>query len=221
MRRFFGTAPQKTVKPPPPSLDDVTGKMDKRGVELDEKIQRLDKQIMMIKKQMQKSKGAATTNLKRKALQLLKQKKQYELQRDRLMGQQMNIDNAKYAQESLTDNAEMVSAMKATAKTLKQQYKEMNIDEVEDLQDEMMDLMDDANEINDVLGESWGMDDFDEDELLDELEGLDADLDLDAEEDTVPSYMISAASESKKKVAEQEADVDEYGLPKVPEKLVQ
>ena len=33
----------------------------------------------------------------------------------------------------------------------------------------MIDLMDDANEINDILGEAWGMDDIDEDELLDGL----------------------------------------------------
>jgi len=221
MRRFFGTsAPKKDVKPPP-TLDDVTGSMDKRTTEIDAKIQRLDKQLMEVKKQMQKAKGAAKNNYKRKALQLLKQKKQYETQRDRLMGQQMNIDSAKYATQSLQDNAQMVGAMKETAKTLKQQYKDINIDEVEDLQDEMTDLMDDANEINDVLGEAWGMDDFDEDELLDELDGLDAELDLDAEEDAIPSYMVSAASAAKKQDVNKDTDVDEYGLPKVPEKLVQ
>ena len=47
------------------------------------------------------------------------------------MGQQMNIDSARFAQESLADNAQMVSAMKETAKTLKTQYKEINIDEVQ------------------------------------------------------------------------------------------
>jgi len=221
MRRFFGTAPPKKEVKPPPSLDDVSGNMDKRATEMDVKIQRLDKQIMEVKKQMQKAKGAAKNNYKRKALQLLKQKKQYEQQRDRLMGQQMNIDSAKYAQESLQDNAQMVSAMKETAKTLKQQYKDIDIDEVEDLQDEMTDLMDDANEINDVLGQAWGMEDFDENELLDELDGLDAELDLDADEDAIPSYMVSASSAAKKKESNEDADVDEYGLPKVPEKLVQ
>ncbi len=37
--------------------------------------------------------------------------------------------------------------MKGAATQLKQQFKEINIDEVEDLQDEMMDLMDDAHSL--------------------------------------------------------------------------
>jgi len=222
MKRFFlaKKKPQKE-EAPKPTLDDVSGRMDKRTTEVDVKIQRLDKQIMEIKKKMGKAKGAAKNSLKNKALQLLKQKKQYEMQRDRMMGQQMNIDSAKFATESLKDNAEMVSAMKDTASVIKQQYKEINIDQVEDLQDEMRDLMEDANEINDVLGEAWGMEDFDENELLDELDGLEAELDdLDAEEDEVPDYMVSAASAANKDKQKDTGEVDEYGLPKVPEKMM-
>merc|ERR1740116_833460 len=119
------------------------------------------------------------------------------------MGQQMNIDNAKFATQSMQDNANTVKAMKATATVLKKQLQEdINIDEVEDLQDEMMDLMDDANEINDILGEAWGMDDFD-----DELD------DLDMNEDDVPSYMVSAnAAANKNELQEDTGNVDEYGL---------
>merc|ERR1712087_502993 len=112
--------------------------------------------------------------------------------------------------------------MKGAATQLKAQMKEINIDEVEDVQDEMMDLMDDANEINDILGEAWGMDDFDEDDLLDELDGLDDELDdLDMNEDDVPSYMVSAnAAANKNDFKDQDnAAVDEYGLPKVPEQI--
>ena len=111
--------------------------------------------------------------------------------------------------------------MKGAAVQLKQQFKEVNIDEVEDLQDEMMDLMEDANEINDILGEAWGMDDFDEDDLMDELDGLDDELDdLDMNEDDVPSYMVSAnAAANKNDLKNDDAQVDEYGLPKVPEQI--
>merc|ERR1711870_43642 len=99
--------------------------------------------------------------------------------------------------------------------------KEVNIDEVEDIQDEMMDLQDDANEINDILGEAWGMDDFDEDDLLDELDGLDDELDdLDMNEDGVPSYMVSAnAAANKNDLQQDDGQVDEYGLRKVPEQI--
>merc|ERR1719150_2499859 len=156
--------------------------------DLEKKIQRLERQILELKKKMQKARGAAKNTYKNKSTQITKKKKQYEQQRDRMMGQQMNIDNAKFAQQSIKDNADMVVAMKGAATQLKQQFKEIDIDEVEDLQDEMMDLMEDANEINDILGEAWGMDDFDEDDLLEELDGLDDELDdLDMNEDDVPS----------------------------------
>jgi len=221
MNRFFGKKKAEKEEAPKPTLDDVTGRMDKRTAEVDAKIARLDHQILDQKKKMQKAKGAAKNSYKKKALQLLKQRKQYEVQRDRIMGQQMNIDSAKFATESLKDNAEMVSAMKDTAATIKQQYKEINIDQVEDLQDEMRDLMEDANEINDVLGEAWGVDDIDENELLDELDGLEAELDgMDAEEE-IPDYMVSAASAgTKEKQKDNAGEVDEYGLPKVPEKMM-
>merc|ERR1711997_57971 len=189
--------------------------------ELEKKIQRLERQIIELKKKMNKAKGAAKNSYKAKALKLLKQKKQYEQQRDRMYGQQMNIDNAKYAAQSVKDNADMVVAMKNAATTLKTQMKEVNIDEVEDLQDDWMDLQDDANEINDILGEAWGMDDFDEDDLMDELDGLDDELDdLDMNEDEVPSYMVSAnAAANKNDMQQDDAQVDEYGLPKVPEQI--
>ncbi|ETO35074.1 charged multivesicular body protein 5 [Reticulomyxa filosa] len=248
MNRFFGKKKPEKEEAPKPTLDDVSGRvkdvlydekqMDKRTTEIDTKIARLDKQIVEVKKKMQKAKGAAKNSYKKKALQLLKQRKQfvwqgkggkgqvfkkktsdyllltvnfpnlYEVQRDRIMGQQMNIDSAKFATESLKDNAEMVSAMKDTATTIKQQYKEINIDDVEDLQDEMRDLMEDANEINDVLGEAWGVDDLDENDLLE-----------DAEEE-IPDYMVSAASAANKDKQKDNGEVDEYGLPKVPEKMM-
>jgi charged multivesicular body protein 5 len=223
MHRFFGAKQKKKTGKPDPTLSDVSGSMDKRVVELEKKIKRLERQIMELKKKMSKSRGATKNSYKQKALKLLKQKKQYENQRDRLMGQQMNIDSAKFATESIQDNQQMVAAMKATATTLKQQFKEINIDEVEDLQDEMQDLMEDANEINDILGEAWGMDDFDEDDLLGELDEFDADLDdLDMDDEEVPSYMVSAASASNKNELENNSSqVDEYGLPRVPQQLVQ
>ena len=111
MKRFFGTKQKKKKgdDTPDPTLTDVSGNMDKRTDELDKKIGRLDKQILELKKKMQKAKGSSTNMYKQKALKLLKQKKQYEGQRDKIMGQQMNIDSAKFTQESLKDNAEMVS----------------------------------------------------------------------------------------------------------------
>lgn len=48
---------------------------------------------------------------------------------------------------------------------MKKEYKKINIDVVEDLQDEMEDLLEDANEIQEVLGRSYGCPDVDEEDL--------------------------------------------------------
>ena len=133
MNRFFGHKSKKKNKnePKPATLDDAGSNLDKRGKNIEEKINRLERQIIELKKKMKKAKGSTKNMLKQKAIKLLKQKKQYENQYDRVMGQQFNIDNIKNTQDSLKDNATMVEAMKNTAKTLKQQYKEIDIDEVE------------------------------------------------------------------------------------------
>ena len=59
----------------------------------------------------------------------------YEKQRDQLYGQQLNIDQAKFATDSVKDNIQLVKAMKETQKGLKKDMKQLNIDEVEDLHD--------------------------------------------------------------------------------------
>eukprot|EP00494_Astrolonche_serrata_P002796 UN02802 len=90
---------------------------------------------------MAKSKGAAKKNHQRRALQLLKQRKMYEKQLDNTMAQQFNIDQAKFTQESMQENANMVSAMKEATKTMKIQTQEINIDDVEDIYDDMEEIM--------------------------------------------------------------------------------
>ena len=54
MKRFFGTKQKKKAGPPDPTLDDVSGNMDKRMDDLDKKINRLEKQIIELKKRMVK-----------------------------------------------------------------------------------------------------------------------------------------------------------------------
>merc|ERR1712062_830469 len=131
------------------------------------------------------------------------------------MGQQFNLDQLKFTQETLAETGTTVAAMKEANKQIQQQYKEINIDEIEDLQEEMADLMYDAEEIQDVLGRDLGMDDFDEDELMDELGELEDEMDLLGDEDELPDYLTTGDTNT-----ETNTNVDEYGLPKVSEPQV-
>ena len=56
--------------------------------------------------------------------------------------------------------------MKTGLKEMKKEYKNVNIDQIEDMHDELADMMEDANEIQESLGRSYGMPDVDEDELI-------------------------------------------------------
>ena len=47
-------------------------------------------------------------------------------------------------------------------KEMKREFKNINIDQVEDLQDELGDMMEEANEIQEVMGRQYGMPDLDE-----------------------------------------------------------
>jgi charged multivesicular body protein 5 len=133
MNRLFGKSKPKV---PAPTLDDASKSMDSRGSVIDDKIRKLDEELLRYKAQLTKMKqGPAKASLQQRALRCLKQKKVYEKQRDALYGQQLNIDQAKYATESVKDNITLVQAMKDAQKGLKKDMKNLKIDDVEDLHD--------------------------------------------------------------------------------------
>lgn len=143
MKRIFGTS-----KPAPqgPSLDEAVQKvlcfnffpliscqMDSRVASLDEKIRKLDAELNVYKEKMKKTREgtAAHTQLKQRALKLLKQRKMYEGQREQLMGQQLNMEQANFASQTLKDTVTTVGAMKTANTSLKQQFKTVNIDDID------------------------------------------------------------------------------------------
>ena len=128
-------------------------------------IAKLDKQIFALKKKMRTSRGAAKTRYKQQALQLLKRRKMYDKQRNQYANQQFNMDQMQFTMDTLKDTQVQVQTMKETASAMKQQFKQIDIDKVEDQMDELADLMEDAEEIQEIMGRSYGMEDVDEDEL--------------------------------------------------------
>lgn len=75
--------------------------------------------------------GPAKNSIKQKAMQILKQKKMYENQRDLLMQQSFNLEQTNFATQSLKDTVTTVETMKYAAKAMKTQYKQINIDKIE------------------------------------------------------------------------------------------
>merc|ERR1712138_111890 len=153
--------------------------MEKRGESLDQKIMKLDKELARYTEQMKKMKpGPAKQQVQKRALAILKQKKMYEGQKEKTMNQQFNMEQIMFAQDGLKETAGTVQAMKAANKDLKKQFKQINIDQVEDMQEDMSDLLEQAEEIQSALGRSYNTDDIDEADLEAELAAMEDDPSL-------------------------------------------
>jgi charged multivesicular body protein 5 len=209
----------------------VVVQMNKRGDTVDEKIKKLDAELFKYKEQIKRTRpGPAQEAVKARAMRLLKQKKMYEGQRDQLYSQTFNLEQVAFATEGIKDAQQTMSAMKAANKDLKGTMKTLKIDDIDKMQDEMMDLVDYSSEIQETLGRSYNVpDDLDEEELMGELESLEADMGLETESD-VPSYLLpdkepeldsdmqlpAAPSGQAASAQGNPQAADEYGFPTVP-----
>ncbi|KAL9265837.1 Vacuolar protein sorting-associated protein 60.1-like protein [Drosera capensis] len=204
MQRIFGVKKQKD---PPPSVQDASDRINKRGENVDDKIKKLDAELARYKEQIKKTRpGPAQEAVKARAMRVLKQKRMYEGQRDMLYNQTFNLDQVAFAAEGIKDAQQTMSALKAANKDLKGMMKTVKIEDIDNLQDEMIDLMDMSTEIQETLGQSYNVpDDLDEDELMGELDALE--LDMESESQEVPSYLQPS----------RESDLDaELNLPSAP-----
>ena len=135
MNRLFGKGKPKE---PPPNLTDCIANVDSRAESIDKKTARLDAELKKYRDQMSKMRdGPAKNAVKQKALRVLKQKKQYEAQSDNLRNQAFNMEQTNYATQSLKDTKTTVNAMKMGVKEMKKEFKNINIDQIEDLQDDL------------------------------------------------------------------------------------
>ncbi|XP_050203469.1 vacuolar protein sorting-associated protein 60.2-like [Mercurialis annua] len=206
MKRVFGV---KKDKEPPPSINDASDRINKRGETVDEKIKKLDTELSRYREQIKKTRpGPAQDAVKARAMRVLKQKRMYEGQRDMLYNQTFNLDQVAFASEGIKDAQQTMSALKSANKELKGMMKTVKIQDIDNLQDEMMDLMDVSSEIQETLGRSYNIpDDIDEEELMGELDGLEADMGMETEGDGIPSYLQP----------DREPDLDsELNLPSAP-----
>lgn len=188
MKRVFGV---KKDKEPPPSINDASDRVTKRGDTVDDKIKKLDAELARYREQLKKTRpGPAHEAIKARAMRVLKQKRMYEGQRDMLYNQTFNLDQVAFAAEGIKDAQQTMSALKSANKELKGMMKTVKIQDIDNLQDEMLDLMDVSNEIQETLGRSYNVpDDIDEEELMGELDALEADMGMETEGEGVPAYL--------------------------------
>jgi len=188
-KRFFGIN-QKNDGPPPPTLDDGIKMIDSRVTNIEAKIKQIDAEILKQRNIMTKSSNQTIRNQARqRAIQGMKRKKMMEQQRDQMMSQSFNMEQTQFSTQSLQDTHLQVQAMKAANATMKAQFKEINVDDIEDLQYDIQEMLDEANEIQEIMSRSYEMPyDVTEEDLEQELMGLELDLG----EEEIPSYLTNA-----------------------------
>jgi len=219
MNRIFGS---KKPAAPPPDLNECVQSIDSRGESIEKKIGKLEQEIAKYSEQMKKMRdGPAKNAVKQKALRVLKQKKVYEQQREALGNQSFNIEQQNMAIQSMRDTKTTITAMSMGLKEMKKEFKKVDLNKIEDLQDDLADIMEQAQEVQDVMGRTYGMPEVDESELEVELEALGDELALD--NDT--SYLDTPAVPSREPGADSlpvnrdGVQVDEFGLPKLPQSV--
>ena len=140
---------------------------------LEKKIKQVQKQAYLKTKQKDK-KGA---------IRLLKRKKMLEKQLELKSNQRLSLEQQSYALQDLSMSAETVKATKVAHTAMKDITKDIGgIEAVEELQDDMQDLQDDANDISEILTRT-NDNDFDDDELFQELNQLELEEELPGDDD--------------------------------------
>jgi charged multivesicular body protein 4 len=110
----------------------------------------------------------------------MKRKKLYEAEADKIQNVKMTLETQVINLESAAQNAETFKAMEAGTKTMKKIRTEVGIEQVDDMMDEIKEEMELANEINNAIAQPVDPLLTDEDELLEELNELEA-ADLESE----------------------------------------
>lgn len=198
MHRLFGK--KKDPGPPPPTLADASTSVGNRVGALDEKIAALDKELIKYKNQLKQTPaGAAQAGIKRRAMETLKRKKMYEQQRDMVSAQQFNLDSTAFMMESVKDTQNVVAALKAASVQVKAEHKKIDINQIEDMQDDLEDMFEDMNEINEIMGRTYGVPDgIDEDELDAELAGLEEEFESTSLTEAAPAVKTQNAAQVPK-----------------------
>eukprot|EP00406_Dinophysis_acuminata_P073867 CAMPEP_0179259434 /NCGR_PEP_ID=MMETSP0797-20121207/25824_1 /TAXON_ID=47934 /ORGANISM="Dinophysis acuminata, Strain DAEP01" /LENGTH=226 /DNA_ID=CAMNT_0020967487 /DNA_START=16 /DNA_END=696 /DNA_ORIENTATION=+ len=129
-----------------------------------------------------------------RAMQLLKQKKMYEQQRDRLMGTHFNVEAAAFQQEQSEVTLLAARAMQQSHDKLRQQAEMLPVDELERMTDDIQELTHQLRESQDALARSGAVDGVGMDDCEAEFQALQAEAEAAAAAQVAARPQAFAAS---------------------------
>lgn len=87
--------------------------------------------------------------------------------------------------------------MKDGMKSMKKEFKKINLEEIEDVQDELADMLEQSDDIQEALGRTYNMPEIDEDELAAELDALGDEMALDDDTSYLDDVVKAPAAPDK------------------------
>ncbi|KXZ44906.1 hypothetical protein GPECTOR_61g859 [Gonium pectorale] len=202
-------------KPPATGIPQATAAAANKTISaiqnLTEHEETLEKRKELLEKRMEAEleKAKEFTRLKKKAqaLQCLKKKKLLENEISNLDNMIMRVSEQRMMLEGQRTTTEVVSSMHTAALAAKDNMKAMKIENVDKVVDEINETTDQMRQLNEVFANPLGLGtDLDEDELMGELEELEA-SELDKEllqPAPVPTAKVPAASEKMPSVPQKQ-----------------
>eukprot|EP00344_Euplotes_crassus_P011964 CAMPEP_0196996296 /NCGR_PEP_ID=MMETSP1380-20130617/2222_1 /TAXON_ID=5936 /ORGANISM="Euplotes crassus, Strain CT5" /LENGTH=215 /DNA_ID=CAMNT_0042412217 /DNA_START=14 /DNA_END=661 /DNA_ORIENTATION=- len=204
MKALFGGSKKKKdkkdtgPKEPVPTLGETSSNLGSRASVLEGKIKKCNEELKPVLEQLKKASKSTKKGVQGRALNIIKRRKMYEKQLGVLQNQQFNVDQVAFTSESIQGNINMFAAMKEATEVQKVQMEKINYNDLEDMYDNMADMMADQEEINDMMARDFGVDELDEDEMLEELNELDEELAMAEMEGDISGGMGMAAEKNKK-----------------------
>ena len=183
MNRLFGNTKKEQPKVQPVEekydITQHTAKLDSKTTELDSKLKKLEDEIREYHAKLKKTVVVSEQNyLKGRLKNLLMQRKMIEQQMNRYFGQKMMVDKVQYNHEMVQDTINMGKFLDQTNKVQQQQLKNFDIDKMQDVMEDMEERAWENDRLADIVNQDFtNQNDL---ELDDELEGLEAQLDVQA-----------------------------------------
>lgn len=183
-----------------PELKQATGAIDARIRELESWILKAEQEAKTLA-----ARAGTDPAAKARAVRLLKQKRQYEEHRDRLLGTQFNVENMKFQEEQAEVTLMAAQAMQdGHQRLLKQKEQVGDVQDIERLQEDIHELAADLSEAQDLMAKSG-----------EAAEILAPSAELEAEFARMQAELAHEASEEKRMLREAAQVADEAAYAKV------
>lgn len=198
---MFGKLFGKGSKEEALTTGDAIQKLRENEEMLEKKQQFLEKKV---ETEMATARKNAKTN-KRVALSALQRKKRYEKQLQQIDGTLTTLEQQREALESANTNTAVLQTMNVAAKALKKAHADMDVDQVHDMMDDIAEQHDVAKEISEAISNPVGFgQDFDEDDLLEELNELEAEGEMEEQAELEKQLLDVGPAESLPEVPKAE-----------------